>query len=97
MISSKTSLYGHASRQMMSFFIVYKSKISRIEKEVCESEQHFLSRVEFMILALDFGLQECQAETLGYAYRNKLQSYIAYPKETEELINKINQSGLKHF
>lgn len=79
----------------MSFFIVYDSRIIKIEKEVRESDQHFVSRAEFMILAIDSGVGETQAETLGFAYRNKLQSYVSYPKETEELLSKVLQSPRK--
>jgi hypothetical protein len=69
--------------------IGYGSQTIELRKEVCESQAHFLKRMEFFVYALELGHSLGEAETLCFAYRNKLQSYMLYPPETERAIKKV--------
>lgn len=73
----------------MEFFITHSDKIIKLTQEPSESEPAFIDRVKFMVCAMDNDMTPERANTLGHAYKNKMQSYTKYPPEVEFLLQKI--------
>ncbi len=75
----------------MNFLIIYEDSLLKLQQTVCESEDHFFLRVEFFIHALNKGYNMDIAETLSYAYQNKLKYNVSYIPEVEESIIEISK------
>jgi hypothetical protein len=73
----------------MSFFIVYGGEVLKQDPHVTESKDAFVQRLNFLIAALDAGFTLQRAQTLSQAYKNKIQSYMRYPKGCEEDVEKV--------
>ncbi len=76
--------YSRICTFYMSFFIIYNKKIIYFNKELVESDKIFTERVSFLLLADKKGIDPKRAETLSYAYRNKLLYQSNYSSELEK-------------
>jgi hypothetical protein len=73
----------------MTIYILHEQAIITIDRHVTETNDVFTRRVEFLIYALDQGIPVERAQTLSYAYRNKLQYTLAYHPEIEAVITRV--------
>jgi hypothetical protein len=71
------------------FFIVYGKDVVKVERQITESFPIFIQRVEFLIYALDQGHSINAAQTLSYAYQNKVLYNAKYPADFDDKCTKI--------
>jgi hypothetical protein len=73
----------------MSIFIIYNDKLVKIDQSIIENESIFSQRILFLITAIDQGLDIANAETLSYAFRNRLIYGVKYYPDLEKKIDLI--------
>lgn len=73
----------------MSIEILCDSKKIQLNIKPHESNEYFIKRVAFFLVALDLGYSIERSESLSYAWSNKIIYQVNYPEALNNILNVI--------